>query len=201
MSCLATGLPYDLRSYYPIIHIPRVLFFYILQYPHRVKLILAAISPSRSRAKSGAAATLAADFLARASRFLPCEAQAYGSEAALLAWLDRQAARTVPVLILLDSRGRQLSSEDFAAADRPPARLRHAVAGARHRPGRRLVHCSPCARRPAALVWSHHAAPRARPRRSGRADLPRADHSRRPSLPLRTLNFTKPRTRTLYPAP
>jgi len=92
-----------------------VLFFYILQYPHRVKLILAAISPSRSRAKSGAAATLAADFLARASRFLPCEAQAYGSEAALLAWLDRQAARTVPALILLDSRGRQLTSEEFAA--------------------------------------------------------------------------------------
>src|SRR5208283_209300 len=93
-----------------------MLFFYILQYPHRVKLILAAISPSRSRAKSGAAATLAADFLARASRFLPCEAQAFGSEAALLAWLDRQSARTAPVLILLDSQGRQLSSEDFAAA-------------------------------------------------------------------------------------
>ena len=90
-------------------------FFYILQYPHSVKLILAAISPSRSRAKSVAAATLAADFLARASRFLPCEAQAFGSEAALLAWLDRQAARTAPVLILLDSRGRQLTSEDFAA--------------------------------------------------------------------------------------
>ena len=106
---------YDARSNYPINHIPWVLFFYILQYPHRVKLILAAISPSRSRAKSGAAATLAADFLARASRFLPCEAQAYGSEAALLAWLDRQAARTVPVLILLDSRGRQLTSEEFAA--------------------------------------------------------------------------------------
>ncbi len=106
---------YDARSNYPINHIPWVLFFYILQYPHRVKLILVAISPSRSRAKSGAAATLAADFLARASRFLPCEAQAYGSEAALLAWLDRQAARTVPVLILLDSRGRQLTSEEFAA--------------------------------------------------------------------------------------
>jgi 23S rRNA (pseudouridine1915-N3)-methyltransferase len=86
-----------------------------MQYAHWVKLILAAISPSRSRAKSGAAATLAADFLARASRFLPCEAQAHGSEAALLAWLDRQSARTAPVLILLDSRGRQLTSEEFAA--------------------------------------------------------------------------------------
>jgi 23S rRNA (pseudouridine1915-N3)-methyltransferase len=81
-----------------------------------VKLILAAISPSRSRAKSGAAATLTADFIDRASRFLPCEAQAHGSEAALLTWLDRQSARTAPVLILLDSRGRQLTSEEFAAA-------------------------------------------------------------------------------------
>jgi 23S rRNA (pseudouridine1915-N3)-methyltransferase len=81
-----------------------------------MKLTLAAISPSRSHAKSGAAATLAADFLARASRYLPCGAQAYGSEAALLAWLDRQSARTAPVLILLDSRGRQLTSEQFAAA-------------------------------------------------------------------------------------
>ena len=71
-------------------------FFYILQYPHRVKLVLATISPTRSRPKSDAAATLAADFLARASRYATCEAQAHGSEAALLAWLDRQSARTAP---------------------------------------------------------------------------------------------------------
>ena len=90
-------------------------FFYILQYAHSVKLILASISPARSRAKSDAAATLASDFLLRASRYLPCEAQAHGSEAALLAWLDRQTARTAPVLILLDSRGRQLTSEEFSA--------------------------------------------------------------------------------------
>ena len=90
-------------------------FFYILQYPHRVKLVLATISPTRSRPKSDAAATLASDFLARASRYATCEAQAHGSEAALLAWLDRQSARTSPLLILLDSRGRQLTSEEFAA--------------------------------------------------------------------------------------
>jgi len=90
-------------------------FFYILQYPHRVKLVLATISPTRSRPKSDAAATLAADFLVRASRYATCEAQAHGSEAALLAWLDRQSTRTSPLLILLDSRGRQLTSEEFAA--------------------------------------------------------------------------------------
>jgi 23S rRNA (pseudouridine1915-N3)-methyltransferase len=78
-------------------------FFYILQYPHRVKLVLATISPTRSRPKSDAAATLASDFLARASRYATCEAQ------------DRQSTRTSPLLILLDSRGRQLTSEEFAA--------------------------------------------------------------------------------------
>jgi 23S rRNA (pseudouridine1915-N3)-methyltransferase len=80
-----------------------------------VKLFLVAISPSRSRAKSDPAATLAADYLARASRYIPCESQTYDSEAALLAWLDRRSTRTAPVLILLDSRGKQLTSEDFAA--------------------------------------------------------------------------------------
>jgi 23S rRNA (pseudouridine1915-N3)-methyltransferase len=80
-----------------------------------VKLVLAAISPARTRAKSDAAATLAADYLARAARYLPCEPQHYASEAALLTALDRQSARTTPVLILLDSRGKQLTSEEFAA--------------------------------------------------------------------------------------
>lgn len=80
-----------------------------------MKLILAVISPARSRAKSGAAATLAADYLARASRFLTCEANAFDSETALLKWLDRLATRTAPVLVLLDSRGKQLSSEEISA--------------------------------------------------------------------------------------
>jgi 23S rRNA (pseudouridine1915-N3)-methyltransferase len=87
-------------------------------YPHLVNIILAAISPSRSRPKSNAAATLAADYLTRASRYLPCESQTHSSEAALFAWLDRPArpsTRTAPILILLDSRGKQLTSELFAA--------------------------------------------------------------------------------------
>jgi 23S rRNA (pseudouridine1915-N3)-methyltransferase len=79
-----------------------------------VKIILAAISPTRSRAKSASAATLAADYLARAARYLPCESQTHPSEAALLTSLDR-SARTSPILILLDSRGKQLTSDDFAA--------------------------------------------------------------------------------------
>ncbi len=37
------------------------------------------------------------------------------TEAALFSWVDRQQARTAPVLVLLDSRGSLLSSEEFAA--------------------------------------------------------------------------------------
>jgi 23S rRNA (pseudouridine1915-N3)-methyltransferase len=78
-----------------------------------VKLSLAAISPTR--AKSGPAATLAADYLARASHYLPCQSHTYSSEAALLAALNPKSARHAPILILLDSRGTQLTSEAFAA--------------------------------------------------------------------------------------
>jgi 23S rRNA (pseudouridine1915-N3)-methyltransferase len=79
-----------------------------------VKLVLAAISPTRSRAKSDAAAALAAEYLTRAARYLPCEPQSFPSQADLLASLDRHPTRTTPVLILLDSRGKLLSSEEFA---------------------------------------------------------------------------------------
>lgn len=80
-----------------------------------MKLFLSSISPARSKPKSDPAAALAADYLARAARYLPCESQSHDSEAALLSWLDRQTARTSPVLVLLDSQGKQLSSAEFAA--------------------------------------------------------------------------------------
>lgn len=79
-----------------------------------MKLVLAAISPARSRAKSSAADALSADYLARAARYVVCESKMFGSEANLLEWLDRQSTRTVPTLILCDSRGEQLTSEEFA---------------------------------------------------------------------------------------
>lgn len=80
-----------------------------------MKLFLASISPTRSHAKSDAAAALADHYLARAAHYIPCDFQTHASESALLTWLDRQSARTAPVLILFDGRGKQLSSNDFAA--------------------------------------------------------------------------------------
>ncbi len=78
-----------------------------------MKLTLAAISPTRSRAKSDAAATLAAEYLARAARYIPCESQSYASEADLLATLDRPPA---PPLSSSSSTAAAspLSSEEFA---------------------------------------------------------------------------------------
>ena len=80
-----------------------------------MKITLAAIAPTRSRAKSSPADALAADYLARAAHFIPTTSVTYPTEAALLAALNRTPARTIPHLILLDSRGQQLTSEAFAA--------------------------------------------------------------------------------------
>jgi len=46
---------------------------------------------------------------------LHCGAQAFRNEKALLEWLDRRTGRTAAALVLLDSRGRQMTSEDFAS--------------------------------------------------------------------------------------
>lgn len=58
---------------------------------------------------------LTASFLERCSMLAPCRAQAFRTEQALMDWLDRQHGRTPAIAVLLDSRGRQMSSEDFAA--------------------------------------------------------------------------------------
>jgi 23S rRNA (pseudouridine1915-N3)-methyltransferase len=80
-----------------------------------VKLVLASISATRARSKAASTDTLTTDYLIRSARYTPSESKTFDSEAALLIWLDRQAARTAPALILCDSRGDQLTSEDCAA--------------------------------------------------------------------------------------
>ena len=65
------------------------------------------------RTKSAPIQSLTAEYLKRLSRFGACEAQELQSEAQLLKLLEK-GGRTQPVLVLLDSRGRQLSSEEIA---------------------------------------------------------------------------------------
>jgi 23S rRNA (pseudouridine1915-N3)-methyltransferase len=80
-----------------------------------MKITLAAIVPRRARSKNDATERLFDDYLARAARYNPTASQLFDSEPALLAWLSTQPGRTLPFLILLDSAGQLLSSEDLAA--------------------------------------------------------------------------------------
>jgi 23S rRNA (pseudouridine1915-N3)-methyltransferase len=80
-----------------------------------MKITLAAILPRRSRSKSDAFETLIADYVTRAARYTPTESQLFDTEPAFLTWLAAQPGRAAPVAILLDSRGKQLSSQEFAS--------------------------------------------------------------------------------------
>jgi 23S rRNA (pseudouridine1915-N3)-methyltransferase len=55
------------------------------------------------------------DYIERASRYVQCETQNFETETALLEWVERQAGRLAATVVLLDSRGQMLTSEDFAA--------------------------------------------------------------------------------------
>jgi 23S rRNA (pseudouridine1915-N3)-methyltransferase len=53
-------------------------------------------------------------YLVRCSGFAHCKAQGFPSETALSDWLNRQKGRTPAVVVFLDSRGKQMSSEGIA---------------------------------------------------------------------------------------
>lgn len=57
---------------------------------------------------------LTRNYIQRTQPFLPCEATIFRSEEAFLDWLDRQQGRTPAIPVLLDSRGKQMTSEAFA---------------------------------------------------------------------------------------
>jgi 23S rRNA (pseudouridine1915-N3)-methyltransferase len=79
-----------------------------------MKLLLASISPRKSRAKSGPAEALFQDFLARAARYLPAEPQIFDTEAALLEAAERKPNQPAAALLLFDSTGDPLTSPQFA---------------------------------------------------------------------------------------
>jgi 23S rRNA (pseudouridine1915-N3)-methyltransferase len=80
-----------------------------------MKIILAAISPRGSRSKSEASDRLIDDYIGRTARYIPCSSEVFDTETAFLDWLERQQGRTPAYAILLDSRGVQYTSEEFAA--------------------------------------------------------------------------------------
>jgi len=66
------------------------------------------------RTKSAPIQSLTAEYLKRLSRFAACDAHELPSETALLKLVEKNTGRTQPVLVLLDSRGRQLASDEIA---------------------------------------------------------------------------------------
>jgi 23S rRNA (pseudouridine1915-N3)-methyltransferase len=54
-------------------------------------------------------------YLQRCSQFAPCKSEAFRTEEALLEWLAKQQGRAPALAVLLDSSGRQMTSEAFAA--------------------------------------------------------------------------------------
>ncbi|MGA2350620.1 MAG: 23S rRNA (pseudouridine(1915)-N(3))-methyltransferase RlmH [Terracidiphilus sp.] len=58
---------------------------------------------------------LTSAYLTRCLPFAHCKAEAFRTEEALLDWLKRLEGRTPVVAVLLDSRGKQMTSEGFAA--------------------------------------------------------------------------------------
>ena len=66
------------------------------------------------KTKEPAIQSLTAEYLKRISHHVPAESHELPAEAALLKLAEHTSGRTKPVLILLDARGRQFTSEEFA---------------------------------------------------------------------------------------
>jgi 23S rRNA (pseudouridine1915-N3)-methyltransferase len=58
---------------------------------------------------------LAAMYVERCTAYASCESQSFRNVEALFEWLDKQQRRAPAITVLLDSRGRQMTSEEFAA--------------------------------------------------------------------------------------
>ena len=54
-------------------------------------------------------------YVLRCAIYSKCDTEAFRTEKALVDWLGRQQGRTATLLVLLDPRGRTMSSEAFAA--------------------------------------------------------------------------------------
>ena len=85
----------------------------------RLKIILSSIREGRSGSKFREMASLVDLYLARAAKYTACEPHISASESEFWTWLEKggpakQSGRTPAVTILLDSTGKQLSSEQLA---------------------------------------------------------------------------------------
>ncbi|MCU1222517.1 MAG: hypothetical protein JWQ42_610 [Edaphobacter sp.] len=80
----------------------------------RMTIYQVSITPRGSRPKSSSAGDLAREYIQRSTRYCPVEQLTFNDEDAFSAWMDHSKGRTGIYSILLDSRGKQLTSEQFA---------------------------------------------------------------------------------------
>lgn len=66
------------------------------------------------KTKDASIRALSGEYLQRISRYVDSESHEMASEEALLELTAGKSGRTAPVLVLLDGRGRQFTSEEFA---------------------------------------------------------------------------------------
>jgi 23S rRNA (pseudouridine1915-N3)-methyltransferase len=79
-----------------------------------MKVTLAAVLSRQVRSKSEHGDRLIEEYIQRTTRYAACTSELFDSQAGLLTWLDRQVGRTRAYVVLLDSRGQEYSSEEFA---------------------------------------------------------------------------------------
>lgn len=79
-----------------------------------MRFLLAAVTPRRQSLRPGPARDLFELYVGRIAQYAPVEVVFPETEAALLERLRRGSGRVPPHAVLLDSRGKQLSSEAFA---------------------------------------------------------------------------------------
>src|SRR5947209_6091044 len=100
-----------------------------------MKLQVAWIQARPGKDKSSAIHSLTNEYLARIARYQSTTSHELASEEALLKLCAKSGSRNTPLLILLDPRGKQMSSEEFASwlgmhIDRGTQSLLFAVGGA-----------------------------------------------------------------------
>ena len=78
-----------------------------------MQIVLAHIGP-RPSSKDPLDA-LASMYLGRSTPYARCQAESFRTADAFFDWLEKQHRRAPAITVLLDSRGRQMTSEEFAA--------------------------------------------------------------------------------------
>jgi len=78
-----------------------------------MKILFSTVSPRRSGLSSPLADVVQL-YLGRAARFIPCSHRNFHSEGDLLGYANEITTRTRPALLLTDSQGQQLTSNEIA---------------------------------------------------------------------------------------